>query len=214
MIFFFFLRFLHRSSPSAAHKPPVKCRRFLLGLQPEALVCWIWCTIRLLLKLSQNQCHKNLKKNRKAMKPPGLRLPSDKMQSKWDSAPQQASSHPTGQAMREGVISLKFRGRGRGKDRGKGSMEAGELSGRSGYGGDLMLEWEEREKLEANSLALRWGGKERKWGGEGWEGRYWSGKGLSTGEGSWKWLSQRGKWGIRLWLWAETLGQWLGCEDS
>lgn len=56
------------------------------------------------------------------------------------------SFHPTGQAVWEGDISRKFKGMGqglRGEEKGVGARE---LSGRSEYRGDLVLEGREREK--------------------------------------------------------------------
>lgn len=80
MIFFFFSqKFSICSSQTTCEMWEVSA-----GLQPEALL-FLWCTIRLLLKLSQSQCQKKFKGNGKAMKPPGLHLSRDKMPSKWDS---------------------------------------------------------------------------------------------------------------------------------
>lgn len=74
----------------------------------------------------------------------------------WQNAVQMGflSLHPTGQAAWEEVITLKFKGMGQGSRAEEGG-EQGTL-GRSGYKGDLMPEWSEREKWEGNFLEWHW----------------------------------------------------------
>lgn len=62
-------------------------------------------------------------------------------------------SHRTGSVGRRHLTEIQRDGAGA-EGRGKGSAEARELSGRSEYRGDLVLEGREREKGEANSWEL------------------------------------------------------------
>lgn len=164
----------------------------------------LWCTIRLLLKIvSKSASQKQSRKIKKQWSLPGCIYPVTK--GNQNGIPL-LPSHRTGSVERHHLTEIQ-RGRAEAEGGGKGAQESG--SSWTGVDTEVLWCWSEgrrRSKKLRSDERLR--GEGRKWGGKGAENRYWSGKDLYTGQGTWKWLIQNGKQGIRSGLWAEPEFSW------